>query len=562
MRASRPVPGLPIWRPKNVVPNSKAGQVIRTLIQGRSGSRVKEQIPILRNRVRRTRLRLLTDCSSIIRFAILVGFVSLSPVVDLERVYGQVPSVEDLKHGVVKITSREGTQKRVGTGVIVGIKGNVAYIATASHVIEGDPAPQVNFYRDAHPYPATIQGMEGGNAKGLAGLVVEGKLPAGIRSIPFHVDPKFMGGEKVTVIGFPRMVPVPWAVTEGTITGEAGLDLIFTGAVEEGNSGGPLLEQGRVVGIVTDILGSYKYAKPAVIAKYALQKWQLVFTDAHSSLIPGQMNPVPAGMVLIPEGTFQMGSPDGEGDNDEHPQHAVTLKAFYLDTHEVTNRQFQQFVQANNYQTKAGKDGKARGYIQGEWKEISGASWLKPEGEQSVFVSGRESHPVVSISWNDANAYCTGLGKRLPTEAEWEYAARADSTTFYWWGKKIPRSSNLVANLADKAAKEKFRWSYAIDSYDDGYARTAPVGSFQANPWGLYDMSGNVWEWVADWYAENYYQTSPRKNPKGPSSGDYRALRGGSWSSQPVGLRSADRGRNGPTYRVANIGVRCAQDAP
>ncbi len=475
-------------------------------------------------------------------FVLLMGlFVFL----ELGEVYGQIPSVEDLKHGVVKITTQVGTQQRVGTGVIVGIKGDTAYIATASHVIEGDPSPQVLFYQDTHSYSATIKGMDGGNPKGLAALVVEGDLPSGIRPIAFHAEPQFMGGEKVTVIGFPRMVPVPWAVTEGTITGEAGLDLIFTGAVEEGNSGGPLLYQGRVVGVVTDIMGSYKYAKPAVIAKYALKNWQVVFAGAGVSSTPGTVSQVPTGMALIPAGTFQMGSPDGEGSSDEHPQHAVTLDAFYLDTHEVTNRQFQQFVQTNSYKTTAEKEGKAWGYIsQDGWKEISGASWRQPEGDRSVFTSGRETHPVVSISWEDAKAYCEGGGKRLPTEAEWEYAARSGGKDEVWAGTSLERQLT----------------EYAVYSANSGN-RTASVGGKKPNGLGLYDMSGNVWEWVADWYAKDYYQASPQKNPKGPSSGAKKALRGGSWFHPPSLLRSANRSWFNPAYRDAFYGVRCAQDA-
>jgi Trypsin-like peptidase domain len=233
-----------------------------------------------------------------------------------------------LKGGVVKITAIN--PNRVGTGVIVGVKGKTVYIATASHVIENDPSPQVTFYQDrSHSYPAKIQGMEGGNPKGLAALVVESDLPSGIRPLAFHVEAKLTGGEKVSVIGFPRLVPVPWAVVEGTITGLVGPDLIFAGPVEEGNSGGPLLYQGKVVGLITEIAGSYKYAKPALLAQFELKNWQLLFTDAEPSSSPpsGQApSPLqtevfhPKGMVLVPDGEFLRGSPEDESRSaDERP---------------------------------------------------------------------------------------------------------------------------------------------------------------------------------------------------------------------------------------------------
>ena len=271
-----------------------------------------------------------------------------------------------------------------------------------------------------------------------------------------------------------------------------------------------------------------------------------------------------ATMLLIPGGTFWMGSPDGEGDGDEHPRHSVALSAFYLDKHQVTNRLFQQFVQQTGYRTTAEQEGKAYAMISaGKWKEVKGAHWRKPEGGETVFDSHRAEHPVVSVSWEDAHAYCRWAGKRLPTEAEFEYATRAGTNTKYWWGDGHP-SSRLVANIADESLKRQYSdWPGPImTGYDDGYIRTAPVGSFDANPFGLYDMTGNVWEWTADWYGEQYYEKSPQRNPKGPSSGEYCVLRGGSWGHRPGSVRSANRYRNTPTLRHDSVGFRCAQDCP
>lgn len=508
-------------------------------------------------------------------------------------------SIEDLKAGVVKITSNVGGKRQMGTGIIVNLEIDTVYILTASHVIEGDQEPQVTFYSDPNePFTAKTVALEGGDPKGLAVLRIriKGRLPSGLRALYLDEKATINGGEQVMLIGFPRSIGTQWAVTTGTLAGQKGRDLTFSGAADGGNSGGPLLIEGKVVGVVTEKLGNFGYATPILTALYALKGWgvqaNLTMADRKMQMLdtlntqpeektyPVQEarvrpNDAPtrlakeitgkdgAPMVLVQAGAFTMGSLKGVSNSNEHPQHFVSVNAFYLDTHEVTNRQFQQFVQANRYRTTAEQEGKAYGLTsQGEQKHISGASWRQPEGEESVFASERELHPVVAISWEDAKAYCTGVGKRLPTEAEWEYAARAGTTTNYWWGQEFPPSSKLVGNTADKSAKEKFGWSRAKDTYDDGYVRTAPVGSFKANPWGLYDMSGNVWEWVEDWYGEDYYQSSPNENPKGPERGEQKVLRGGSWNYGPSSLRSAIRGRDFPSKRNAYFGVRCAQDAP
>jgi sulfatase modifying factor 1 len=277
-----------------------------------------------------------------------------------------------------------------------------------------------------------------------------------------------------------------------------------------------------------------------------------------------------APMLLIPAGEFMMGSVSAAAtfdywpiEGDEEPVHRVVLDAFYLDKFEVTNRLFQKFVQHTGYQTTAEREGKAMAYVlkNRKWEgvEVSGANWRQPEGAETVFVSGREEHPVVSVSWHDAESYCRHYGKRLPTEAEWEHAARAGTHTEYWWGDGS-HDSRLLTNVADRAAKRYFSGWTIITDYDDGYARTAPVGSFQPNSWGLHDMLGNVWEWVVDWYDENYYRNSPSRNPTGPSSGRLKALRGGSWINGLKDARAATRSWSYPDTRGPIAGFRCAQD--
>ena len=262
-------------------------------------------------------------------------------------------------------------------------------------------------------------------------------------------------------------------------------------------------------------------------------------------------------MLLIPAGDFMMGSPDGR--EDERPVHHVSLDSFYLDKYEVTNRLFQSFVRETAYVTTAEEEGRAAGVTSGgEWEVIPGANWLRPEGRETVFESHREEHPVVSVSWYDADTYCRWAGKRLPTEAEFEYALRAGTQTIYWWGDGSPAPQRR-ANVADESAKRQFPELPIVTGYDDGYERSAPVGSFDPNPWGLHDMIGNVTEWTADWYEEDYYRNSPDRNPIGPFSGKYKVLRGGSWHNGPLGVRSGYRRSSQPGYRYDHFGFRCAK---
>ncbi|NIR48003.1 SUMF1/EgtB/PvdO family nonheme iron enzyme, partial [candidate division KSB1 bacterium] len=219
----------------------------------------------------------------------------------------------------------------------------------------------------------------------------------------------------------------------------------------------------------------------------------------------------PPDMVLIPAGTFEMGSNDG--DDDEKPVHKVSVDAFYMDKYEVTVEQYAEFLNATNHRKPA------------NWTE----QLQNPK------------RPVVYVSWNDAVAYTewlsqkTGQTYRLPTEAEWEYAARGGNTGYggkpkyrYPWG--------------DDASPDKA--NYRGTGGKDRWQGTSPRGSFDPNGYGLYDMAGNVWEWCSDWYASDYYENSPEKNPKGPATGDYRVLRGGSWNYGPLGMRCAFRFRN------------------
>jgi formylglycine-generating enzyme required for sulfatase activity len=259
-------------------------------------------------------------------------------------------------------------------------------------------------------------------------------------------------------------------------------------------------------------------------------------------------------MVPVPAGDFAMGSEGGGAD--ETPVHTVYLDAFLIDKYEVTNAQYQQFIDAGGYTTTA--------YWSAEgWAQRQAAGWTEP----SYWTTGEYNcgpawpgFPVVGVSWYEAEAYANFAGKRLPTEAEWEKAARGTDQRAYPWG----------AGLSEARAN----YNGSGDPYDDGSTpvgfydgRLHPSPPFQTmdspSPYGAYDMAGNVWEWVADWYGADYYSVSPSANPPGPSSGSYRGLRGGAWVNDSIDLRSAYRGdTSAPEYRYRGVGFRCARTLP
>jgi formylglycine-generating enzyme required for sulfatase activity len=276
--------------------------------------------------------------------------------------------------------------------------------------------------------------------------------------------------------------------------------------------------------------------------------------------VKGITNSIGMRMVRIPKGRFRMGSPDGEaGDGDERPQHDVEItKDFLMSAHTVTVGQFKAFVKATGYRTEAENGDGGYGYnpatrnFEGRratynWKEVG---W--PQTDR---------HPVVNVSWNDAQRFCEWLSKkerrtyRLPTEAEWEHACRAGTTTRFWTGDNDD-SLKGAANLADKAYRDNVVGAPAAVPWDDKQAFTAPVGSFRPNPWGLFDMHGNVFQWCQDWVDTNYYRSSPVQDPPGPATGNRRVYRGGNYRSVPRHCRSAYRLWGEPVERNCWVGFR------
>jgi len=280
-------------------------------------------------------------------------------------------------------------------------------------------------------------------------------------------------------------------------------------------------------------------------------------------------------MVLIPAGTFLMGREPREGwspmaapemFNDELPAHEVYVDAFYIDKYEVTNRQFKEFVDGTGYVTDAEREGESAVMVQADqadtpiqgtdirWKVMEGAAWDTPDGPSSN-ISEIMDHPVVHVSWNDANAYAKWAGKRLPTEAEWEKAARGGTKTNWFW-----------SDYVDNAGKYANWWNEHRTATDipedslDGFYNAAPVGSLQSNQYGLYDTAGNVFEWVADWYQYDYFKNSPRDNPKGPTSGTEKVIKGGSWYFCECYLRPANRQSTEIGGHDHGLGFRLALD--
>ncbi len=264
--------------------------------------------------------------------------------------------------------------------------------------------------------------------------------------------------------------------------------------------------------------------------------------------------------VLVKGGSFFMGSEDGEGD--EKPVHHVSLGDYYLGKYEITVAQFKTFIDDTGYPTDAETDDGSNFWNGSSWEKKSEVDW-RCDALGNRRPSSEYNHPVIHVSWNDAKAYSdwltrkTGKTYRLPTEAEWEYAAgNGGRHTKYSWGNR-DNVGKRRGNVAVETAKRTF-FSWAIfKGSTDRYVYSAPVGSFDANDFGLYDMSGNVWEWCSDWYGS--YDFGSQTNPIGPGDGSGRVLRGGSWDDYPQFCRVANRNGISPGSRYAFFGFRLAK---
>jgi len=278
-------------------------------------------------------------------------------------------------------------------------------------------------------------------------------------------------------------------------------------------------------------------------------------------------------MVRIPGGTFMMGTDDEVGypADGEGPAREVTLRPFWIDTEAVSNERFARFVAATGHVTEAERFGwsfvfagllpagfpPTRGVGAAPWwRQVLGAQWRRPEGPHST-LDGRWNHPVVHVSWNDALAYSAWAGKRLPTEAEWERAARGglERKMFPWGDDPTPEGQHLCNVWQGTFPSE--------NTCEDGFYGTAPIVAFPPNGFGIHNAVGNVWQWCADWFHPVHHVAAPRDNPTGPPTGTHRVMRGGSYLCHPsycYRFRVAARSSNTPDSSTGNLGFRCASD--
>ena len=322
---------------------------------------------------------------------------------------------------------------------------------------------------------------------------------------------------------------------------------------------------------------------------HAPESEMAICPDSPSCVAPAEefTNSLGLSLVLIPAGEFQMGADEDPSETrkafpyapadwleGETPQHPVRItKAFYMGAYQIRLKDFLEFCREANYQPEAERNIEPMHGLDAAGRPTKSPDFRpwRPGWEQT------EDHPVNYVSWNDAVEFCKWLSQkegktyRLPTEAEWEYACRAGTTTRYWCGND-PEELTQVANVADQDTKS--RWPNAVVrtlqdgeikdttipypylSGRDGYVYTAPVGQFRPNPFGLYDMHGNLWEWCQDWYDEHYYSKSPVDDPQGPAGGTYRVMRGGGWDDTTIYYRSAARLDHSASFRCPRAGFR------
>jgi formylglycine-generating enzyme required for sulfatase activity len=469
------------------------------------------------------------------------------------------------RRAVVRVIADGGNS--IGSGSIIKIDGAEAYILTAYHVIQPDVFKGVSQVRvelfTEEVLEARISRQRIDTANDIAVLIVR-QLPSSPPSaIPWESAVAVWDTQTVYALGHPMGGP-RWAVTNGTVSGTGGGKIYFSGtAVSQGNSGGPLLnDKGAFVGMNVNVVGQSGIALAADVIRALIRGWipawpESVQTEPQRPSQPPSPPSAPAQqpaqvvrgkdgkeMRLVPAGWFEMGSTDAEIEDayqlakkyykssekswveDEKGRHSVWVDAFYMDTYEVTVKEYQAFRQATGH-------------------------WALPP-EVTTYAPG-DNYPVVLVSWDDTAAYCRWAEKQLPTEAQWEKAARGTDGRTYPWGNEPVNGRR--GNYCDTRCE----YAWKDTSQDDGYRYTAPVGTFTAgkSPYDIHDLAGNVREWVRDGYDATYYSRSPERNPENTTTAELRVLRGGGWSAHAAHLRAADRRWFAPANRFDDLGFRC-----
>lgn len=434
-----------------------------------------------------------------------------------------------IKKGVVHISSRPpGGARKMGTGFIVQIKNGTVFILTASHVIAGEQHPKIEFYLDekVDPLPANVlDGAEGGDLRrGLALLSVRPNADVLSKILALPFSPKEspnQSGQEILVVGYPGDA-FGMVVIRGNLVGERGRDLQIDANISEGASGSPVLKGGYVIGLLQERGATYSEGNRAGSLRDFVEGYNVGALPSELPATPRATTQInESEMILVPLGPFAMGSSERDGKADERPAHQVMVKAFQIDKTETTVAEYEKYLRLS---------GKTPPHL---WGQIN--------------LERDEKKPILGVNWSEAQSYCVSLGKRLPTEAEWEKAARGTDGRIFPWGNSLPLSNQA-----------NFSKSPTANPYSNGVQTVGGVSQGNS-PYGVADMAGNAWEWVADWYDKDYYSKSPKENPKGPTQGAEKVLRGGSWLFGDI--RSTARDSAMPDKAAETFGIRCAKDA-
>jgi formylglycine-generating enzyme required for sulfatase activity len=495
--------------------------------------------------------------------------------------------VSSFKPGVVKITVSSPSLKR-GAGFVVARTANVTYIVTAAHVVERADKISVQFFPgELAPVTARTRHVEDGNPQGMALLAVSGSIPDTVFALPLATETNISGGENIAAIGHQASVG-DWGVITGTVSSRRGREIVIQAPIGEQTSGGPVFFNNRVLGLVVTTLGNFGHAitaravydyldglgvtpgntvtsSPPFTEKLTTEPRRIVIDGPKPLYAPFKTGDVfqecascPEMVVIVPDPNgFTIGTAESESkwgrDNDERPFGSIRFaRPYAIGRFEITRGQF----------ASSGIKPEPCHFWNGkEWQLDAKRNWQSPGFEQE------SSHPVTCVSWTDAQGYLKWLNGqlgltqknsyRLPSEAEWEYAARGGTTTARHWGNE-PAQACGFANVADQTVKEQFSWS-STHECSDGVVYTSPVGRYKPNRFGVYDVIGNVWEWVQDCYGEQYGESIRNGGAFETANCGRRVLRGGSWNTSPGSARSAYRIRFEPGNRKYDYGFRVAR---